>query len=301
MASLTVLKTGSGGGSIGFSTQDGSAVAVNGNAGDYVPASGRLDFAPGDTSKNIDVQIANDAVFRGDRRFSVKLSAPSVGTVLGEPSTATVTIVEDDAFGTVGSSLSRSGAIALPGATSSVTLTLSPTEAHGQWRLAGELEWRASGSTATGLTAGNYVVEFSPVPDYLEPPPATIAVTAGSAISEIAVYQPFGGGPAGTLQVLLKPDTLANPANDPHAQWRLQGEDGTQWRDSGVIRTLSGGVYVVEFRALAGYVTPAVQRVEVSQGLTRVLSATYLVAGGTVGQPAVPVSPSDVAATEPYI
>jgi hypothetical protein len=300
-ATLTVLKTGSGSGSIGFATSDGSAIAVNGNGGDYVPATGRLDFAAGDTSKTIDVQIADDAIFHGDRRFGVKLSAPSAGAVLGEPSSAGVNIIEDDAFGTVGSSLNRSGAVALPAATSSIAVQITPTEAHGQWRLAGELDWRASGSTATGLTAGNYVIELSPVTDFLEPPPQTVAVAEGAAVNESAVYQPFSGGPAGALQVLLKPDALANPATDPHAQWRLQGEDETQWRDSGAVRALSSGAYAIEFRTLAGYVTPVLQRAEISPGLTRVISATYLVAGGTSGQASQPVSGADAATTEPYI
>ena len=90
------------------------------------------------------------------------------------------------------------------------------------------------------------------------------------------------------MTVFLKPDGLAG------AQWRLSGEDDTQWRNSGeTIGTTVGGVftsgllpgvYLVECKAIAGRSTPAIS-VPVLSGVTRVATATYYLADSTVGTP----------------
>lgn len=89
---LTVTRDDSSGeASVDYTTQDGTAVAGT----DYVAQSGTLTFAGGEASKQIVVGIIDDAVFTGDRSFSVALSNPTTG--LGSPSEATVNILEDEA------------------------------------------------------------------------------------------------------------------------------------------------------------------------------------------------------------
>jgi GrpB-like predicted nucleotidyltransferase (UPF0157 family) len=92
---LTVTKTGSTAvnATVHFATSDGTAVAP----GDYTSTSGDLTFAPSETSKQISVPIINDTLIENDETFNVTLSAPSSAT-LGTPSTATVTIIDNDAL-----------------------------------------------------------------------------------------------------------------------------------------------------------------------------------------------------------
>src|SRR6185436_2887638 len=63
---------------------------------DYTPVRGTLLFAAGETSKTIFVPILNDMISEGPESFSVILSNPSAGALLGGPTTVTVTIQDDD-------------------------------------------------------------------------------------------------------------------------------------------------------------------------------------------------------------
>jgi large repetitive protein len=76
---------------VDYATSDGTATA----GADYTAASGTLVFAPGETSKQIDVIVTGDFANEGDETFAVTLSGPfnaDLGT-----STATGTIANDDA------------------------------------------------------------------------------------------------------------------------------------------------------------------------------------------------------------
>jgi hypothetical protein len=75
---------------VDYATADGSATA-----GDYVPATGTLVFQAGETSKTITIVIVNDLCTESGEDFTVTLSNAH-GATLGSPSTATVTITDDD-------------------------------------------------------------------------------------------------------------------------------------------------------------------------------------------------------------
>ena len=67
---------------------------------DYEETSGRLTFAPSETSKTILVEVRDDAKDESDESFTVELSEAVNATVgIG---TATVTIEDNDTVGTVG-------------------------------------------------------------------------------------------------------------------------------------------------------------------------------------------------------
>ncbi|WP_304412242.1 ELWxxDGT repeat protein, partial [Microcystis sp. T1-4] len=69
------------------------------NAADFVGGvlpSGVVSFAPGETSKVITVNVQGDTTVEPNENFTVTLSNPTNGATLGTPSTATVTIVDDD-------------------------------------------------------------------------------------------------------------------------------------------------------------------------------------------------------------
>ncbi len=99
-ATITVLLNGDGppnGGSIDYAATAGSATPGQ----DFDLASGSLNWPEGDTSpKSFTVPIRNDDLSEGDETIDLTLSNP-VGVLLGSPSVATLTIVDDDALGTV--------------------------------------------------------------------------------------------------------------------------------------------------------------------------------------------------------
>lgn len=94
---LTVIRSeeSEGSASVEYATSDGSALSGS----DYVPASGRIDFAHGETSKSITVPIENDLVGEEMESLSVTLSDPAGSAVLGERRTAAITIFDDDPAG----------------------------------------------------------------------------------------------------------------------------------------------------------------------------------------------------------
>ena len=63
---------------------------------DFAPSSGTIVFAGGETQKNIVVGIINDTLIEGPENFSVVLEEPGNGASVGQASTATVTIADDD-------------------------------------------------------------------------------------------------------------------------------------------------------------------------------------------------------------
>jgi CSLREA domain-containing protein len=95
---LTVTRSGdtSGASSVSYATSDGTATAGS----DYTMASGTLNFAANETSKDVVVTITDDSVHEADEAFTVTLSSP-MGAVLGANPSATVTITDNDAAPTV--------------------------------------------------------------------------------------------------------------------------------------------------------------------------------------------------------
>jgi len=104
LVSVTVTRSGdtSGTASVNYATSDSAGSqncnVTNGVASsrcDYISALGTLKFSAGETSKTISILIINDAYVEGPETFNVTLSNAS-GASLGSPSTATVTIVDND-------------------------------------------------------------------------------------------------------------------------------------------------------------------------------------------------------------
>jgi Tol biopolymer transport system component len=92
-ATITVTRTGTttGAATVEYATSNGSAT----DRGDYTPAVGTLRFAAGETSKTFIVSIIDDAFIEADESLNLTLRNPT-GTALGSPSTATLTIVDND-------------------------------------------------------------------------------------------------------------------------------------------------------------------------------------------------------------
>ncbi len=93
-ATLTVTRLGNvtSSASVNYLTSNGTATSPT----DYTAASATLTFAAGETVKTLNVPINDDLLIEGNESLIVALTAPSAGNFLGSPSTATVTIVDDD-------------------------------------------------------------------------------------------------------------------------------------------------------------------------------------------------------------
>jgi hypothetical protein len=89
---ITVNRIGdpSGPASVEYNTSDVTATERK----DYITALGKLQFAPGETSKSFAVLINEDSYVEGAESFNLNLSNPS-GVSLGAPAVATVTIIDD--------------------------------------------------------------------------------------------------------------------------------------------------------------------------------------------------------------
>lgn len=90
---ITVNRTGvvTAAMSVGSTTNNGTASS----GVDYTSVNGTLSFAAGETSKTFTVAVANNNVVDGNRIFTVTLSSPAGGAVLGVAS-APVTIIDDE-------------------------------------------------------------------------------------------------------------------------------------------------------------------------------------------------------------
>ena len=92
---IVINRTGAttGAGSVIFSTADGTALA----GADYTAQTNvEISFVAGETTKTVNVAVLDRAGFQSSRQFTVVLSNPTNGGVLGATATATITITDKD-------------------------------------------------------------------------------------------------------------------------------------------------------------------------------------------------------------
>lgn len=93
-AIITVTRTGGSTGSstVNYATSNGTAAA----ASDYVATSGTLSFADGQTSATFTVSVLDDALAEGNQTVNLTISNPTGGSTLGSPTTAVLTILDNE-------------------------------------------------------------------------------------------------------------------------------------------------------------------------------------------------------------
>ncbi|HEX6475097.1 MAG TPA: Calx-beta domain-containing protein, partial [Candidatus Limnocylindria bacterium] len=104
--------------SVNYSTIDVSATVAD---TDYAQTSGTLDFAPGETTASVQVQVIGDEDDEGDETFDVDLSNPVNATLGAHPSV--VTIQDNDPIPVGSAILNVTGLTIREGSAGTTTLT----------------------------------------------------------------------------------------------------------------------------------------------------------------------------------
>ena len=94
-ATITVTRIGGSAGAVGvsFATSNGTATAGS----DYTAVTQTVNFANGDTAnKTVNIPIINDTTAEANETVNLTLSNPTGGATLGSPSTAVLTITDND-------------------------------------------------------------------------------------------------------------------------------------------------------------------------------------------------------------
>lgn len=166
-----------------------------------------------------------------------------------------------------------------------VDVTLSPPDIGSGWRFQGEQFWRGSGVPATGLTTGDRVIEFRPVPGYVQPPAEAVAVLSSAVPTTLArTYVPTVEPADGSLTVFLKPQDLTEGIAP--ARWRFFGEGDEDWKESGVtVGGLAPGDHVILSKPVDGRTTPPPVTANVAPGGGSTVTITYYIADAPVGDP----------------
>ena len=99
-ATITITRTGGSSGSVGahFATSNGTAT----DGSDYTAVTQTVLFANGDaTNKTVAVPVLDDMLVEANETVNLTLSSPTGGATLGNPATAVLTIVDNDAPSTL--------------------------------------------------------------------------------------------------------------------------------------------------------------------------------------------------------
>jgi len=135
---------------VNYATADGSALAP----GDYQSAAGALTFAPGETSKTIDVFVNGDSAFESNETFVLNLTGPDNATLANSQATGTIT--NDDNV----PSVSIGDVTVTEGGSATFTVTLSNASAQAVTVLFATADGTATSPADYAAAAGT--VTFDP-------------------------------------------------------------------------------------------------------------------------------------------
>ncbi len=154
---FTVTRTGStaGASSAAWAVTGGGGSAANAAdfAGGVLP-SGLVSFATGETSKTITVQVAGDSTVEADEGFTVTLSGPSAGTVIGTAA-AVGSILNDDVAPGSTLAIAAGSAVLSEGNSGSTAFTFTVTRT-GSTSGASSANWAVTGSGANAANAADF-------------------------------------------------------------------------------------------------------------------------------------------------
>ncbi len=184
-----------------------------------------------------------------------------------------------------------------------LTINLTPA-GTGAWRFVGETAWRPSGVPVGGLTSGDRLIEYLPLPGFIQPPREQVGIVNGEdpQMIERTYFRTIDAGNA-SLRVILGPDSISSVSVPlaSRAQWRISGE--TSWRDSRTsVSGLPAGTYLVEFKSIPGRNTPPGAGAVLINDQTTTVTIAYPPASAPILNPplAVPFNTSSGSRNLPY-
>jgi hypothetical protein len=127
-ATITVTRTGGSAGAVGvtLATSNGTATAPS----DYTAVSQTVSFVNGDTAnKTVSISIIDDTLVEGNQTVNLAMTSPTGGATLGSPSTAVLTITDNDG----GVTLSASPTSVAPGGKITATWSGIATPTARDW------------------------------------------------------------------------------------------------------------------------------------------------------------------------
>ncbi len=209
-----------------------AVVGSGANAADFadgVLPSGRVSFAPGETSQSITIRVLADRVVEPDEEFSIQLSAP-VNTQIGQGG-ASLTIRTDD------TQIDLSGPTAgLPEGNSGATDFVFTVTRTGDLSRSVTNSWQVVGTGATTVNGRDFVGGSLPYGEVTFAPGESLrSITiqvAGDSVAEMAerfalVLFPSAHGPVGNgrVETTILPDETAFTLTGPAAPIR-EGDAG---------------------------------------------------------------------------
>lgn len=186
-----------------------------------------------------------------------------------QPGTYRATVSVTDVNDNVGTAWQQLTVLATPG----LTVTLEPaaaTAAGATWAIDGGAA-QTTGTTLTGLAAGEHTLHFNAATGYTPPADQTVTVVSGQSQALSGVYLLDG-----SVTVSLAPAAAVTAG----ARWTLDGDGG---HASGA--TVSGvtvGSHKLSFSTIAGYTRPTDQTVNVTAGAAATASGTYVTSTGSL-------------------
>ncbi len=287
-----INKLGSGSGSVGFVTEDGTAF----DGSSYFSQNSVANFSTVSNQFPATAQILHDGENTGEIVFYLHLQNPDSNSALAYPTTTLIKIIDYDITGSAESQLERTLPPIVFDANGIIKINIDqPANINGQWRLLGDIKWLDSGKSKIGLTTGNYLIEFKPVSGYDHPPFTTVPVTSGETTVvplNSAQYTRIADTNVGSLSVEIFPSNIGG-------QWRVEGS--SIWRNHGeTVSKLSIGNHVIEFRDVAGYSTPPNRNARVAPNLVSKIKENYLLSDTTFGVTPKKLNLTEVTTKPPY-
>jgi hypothetical protein len=148
-----------------------------------------------------------------------------------------------------------------------VRVTITPADAitaGAYWRV-NNSPWYVSGDTASGISVGQYTLEFIDISGWQRPNNQIISVEAAQTTYASAAYAPE----TGNATVTIYPQS----AVDKGALWRI---DSGLWQNTGdIVSNLCAGEHQLTFKTISGWITPQIQTIYVSHNQTYQTSGIY--------------------------
>ena len=180
---------------------------------DFTLTAGTLAFSPGQTQKAITVALVDDALPEADETVTVTLGSPSSGTVLGQRSSTTLTITDDDDQAVVGFA---QAARTVDEDAGTLQLTVVRT---GNPLLPASVDYQHSGGTASPVSdflsgSGTLTFDAGETEQTIELTVADDGVAESAESVQLTLSNPSTGTALGTTATTL---TIATSDQQPDA------------------------------------------------------------------------------------